>query len=451
MDAQLILSVVSGVAVLLVLILYVKIHPFLSLLISSIVVGVFAGMPIQEVFENVKNGIGGTLGFVATIIGLGAIFGAVLEKSGGASELAKWLSRTIGQNNAPSAMMIAGFFVAIPVFFDVAFIILLPVALALNRALKKPLLLLVLPLLAGLAITHAFIPPTPGPVAVADIMGVGLGEVIIIGFIVGLPTAIISGPLLAKYINKHLIKNYDGISLGFDEVNPQPSRTARPLTVLIIIFLPIVLIVTNTICQNSDTVIKMLAPNIIFVIQLIGHPFAALIISNLIAWYVLGIRLGSTRTELLDVSMKSFYPAGSIILLTGAGGAFKQILVSTGAGEMIAALVGYELFTPVLFAFCVAALVRVIQGSATVAMITAAGITAPLLSILSVTDLQKAILVIAIASGATFMSHVNDSGFWLVSQYLKLDTRQTFKSWTFITVVIGLCGLMFSTILWFIV
>ncbi len=438
-DYQLIFAVLFGIILLLTLILRFKIQAFIALLIASIFVGILAGMQPLDIVKTIKDGMGNTLGFVAVVVGLGAMFGAILEHSGGAEALAKYLLNKFGENNTTSALMITGFFVAIPVFFDVGFIILVPLIYSLQRKTKKSLLLYGMPLLAGLAITHAFIPPTPGPVAVADILKADLGWVILFGFIVGIPTAIISGPIFAKYIAKRIHIEAPDLLSEHEDKNDFPSVGV----ILAIIGLPIILIVGNTFL-NSPLLENLNIPVIIKNwMGLIGHPFSALIIANLIAWYVLGIKRGVEKKDLLKITTKSMGPAGIIILLTGAGGVFKEMLVNTGSGEMIANYLSDSGMGILLFAFIIAALIRIIQGSATVAMITAAGVTAPLL-IGDVGEILKALIVIAIASGASIMSHVNDSGFWLVSKYLGLTEKQTFKSWTVMTTILALVG--FTTV-----
>ena len=434
-DYHLLLAVFSGILILLILILKFRIQAFISLLIASIVVGVVAGMNPVDIINTMQQGMGDTLGFVAMVVGLGAMFGAILEHSGGAEALANYMLKKFGEKNAAWALMITGFFVAIPVFFDVAFIILVPIIYSLQRKTKKSLLLYGMPLLAGLAITHAFIPPTPGPVAVADILKADLGWVILFGFIVGIPTAIVSGPLFAKYISKRI--HIEAPKLD----DPIASAANYPAVGLIlsIIGVPIFLIVCNTLL-NSPLLDGFSIPNGLKEwLKMIGHPFSALIIANLIAWYVLGIRRKFDKETLLNITTKSMAPAGIIILLTGAGGVFKQMLVNTGTGEMLANYFANEGVSVLLFAFLAAAIVRILQGSATVAMITAAGITAPLL-LVGTSEIDKALLVIAIASGASIMSHVNDSGFWLVSKYLGLSEKQTFKSWTVMTTILALTG-----------
>lgn len=445
-DSQLLLAVLGGIALLLFLILYLKLQAFLSLLIVSIFVGLAAGMPADAVLNNVKEGMGSTLGFVATVVGLGALFGAILEYSGGAQNLATYLLKVTGLKNAPWAVMVTGFVVAIPVFFDVAFIILVPVIFALTKRTGKSLLLFAIPLLAGLAITHAFIPPTPGPVAVADILNADLGWVIIMGFIVGLPAAVISGPIFGRFIAGKI-----DLKLPESYVEPEEHHHKAPGVVLTIsiIALPIILIVIRTLVESPFVKDLDIPAWALSTIQLLGHPFGALILANIEAWLFLGIRGGISKDELLKISTKSLSPAGAIILLTGAGGAFKQILITSGVGNMMVASLSGDLFSPVLFAFIVAAIVRVMQGSATVAMITAAGITAPLLTGNHYDGAHLALLVVSIASGATMLSHVNDSGFWLVSQYLGLSEKATFRSWTIMTTLIGITGLAMSMLLWF--
>jgi len=437
-DYSLLFSVLAGVSVLIFLILKFKFQPFIALLISSILVGILAGVAPLTIVETVKEGMGSTLGFVAVVVGLGAMFGAILEHSGGAEALAHYLLQKFGEKNASWALMIAGFFIAIPVFFDVAFIILIPLVYSLQRKTKKSLLLYAIPLLAGLAITHAFIPPTPGPVAVADILNADLGWVILVGFVVGVPTAIICGPLFGKYIAKKIM------IAAPKSIQKERTKDFPPIAmVLFIIGAPILLIVLTTLIGSHVGGFEFSKKTIAW-IQLLGHPFTALIIANLLAWYFLGIRRGETKTVLSSITTSSLAPAGVIILLTGAGGVFKQMLITTGTGEMLAnyfSSIGLGLLP---FAFLAAVCVRVLQGSSTVAMITAAGITSALISA-PLSGFHTALLVIAIASGASTMSHVNDSGFWLVSNYLGLSEKETFRSWSMMTTLLaftGFCGVL---------
>ncbi len=438
-DYSLLFSVLIGVGLLVFLILQFKFQPFLALLISSILVGILAGVAPTEIMVTVKDGMGSTLGFVAVVVGLGAMFGAILEHSGGAEALAQYLLQKFGEKNASWALMITGFFIAIPVFFDVAFIILIPLVYSLQRKTKKSMLLYAIPLLAGLAITHAFIPPTPGPVAVADILNADLGWVILVGFIVGIPTAIVSGPLFGKFIAS---KIFVAAPESFQKKSEQQFPPIG--LILLIIGTPIFLIVCNTLLSSPISSGMHLSEKTIGWIQMIGHPFSALILANLMAWYFLGIKRGVSKTALSKITSASLAPAGIIILLTGAGGVFKQMLITTGTGTMLAnyfSSIGLGLLP---FAFLAAVCVRVLQGSSTVAMITAAGITSALITS-PLGGFHTALLVIAIASGASILSHVNDSGFWLVSNYLGLSEKDTFRSWSVMTTLLALTG--FSMVL----
>jgi len=440
LDWGLLTAVFIGIVVLLILILRFKVQAFISLLIASILVGLLAGLDPSEIISTIQDGMGSTLGFVATVVGLGAMFGAILEHSGGAEALARSLIAKFGEEKAPWALMLTGLVVAIPVFFDVAFIILVPIVYALQRKTGKSLLFYAFPLLAGLGSAHVFIPPTPGPVAVADILNADLGWVIIFGVLAGLPAAIVGGPIFTRFITNR-------IQVAAPELDVQPTETRLPSfgLILLIIGSPILLIVTNTILNSPSFESNTSLETIRSVFQLIGHPFTALIIANIIAWLVLGLKRGTSKETLLDIMTKSMGPAGIIILLTGAGGVFKQTLVNTGAGEMMAAFFADKGLGILFFAYISAVLIRVLQGSATVAMITAAGLTAPIL--VDTPPLEASLIVIAIAAGATILSHVNDSGFWLVSKYLGLSEIQTLKTWSIATTLISVTGFLVVLIL----
>ncbi|MBT6766620.1 MAG: gluconate transporter, partial [Prolixibacteraceae bacterium] len=402
------------------------------------------GMPLKEVTKAIQDGMAGTLGFVATVVGLGAIFGQMLESSGGAESLAHFLLKKFGKDRASWAMVITGFIVAIPVFLDVGFIILVPIIYALARDSKRSLLYYGIPLLAGLAVTHSFIPPTPGPVAVADIINVQLGWVILLGVILGFPTAIIAGPIWGNYISK---KIYIEPPAEFDKPNEKSydENNLPPFGLIAtIIAVPLFLILVNTftgLIVDKGVVPKSIVTD---VLEFLGHPFSALIIATLLASYFLGIKRGMGKQKILDLSTKALGPAGIIILITGAGGVLKQILVDSGIGTIMAESMANSALPPILLAWLLAAVVRVTQGSATVAMITAAGIIAPIISEFGLNDPQRALVVLAIASGATLLSHVNDSGFWLVGKYFGMTEKQTLQSWTVMESIIAVCGLAFT-------
>ena len=444
MDYQLLAAVLISIALLLLLILRFKIQAFLALLIASMAAGILAGMPPTIIIDSMKKGMGDTLGFVATVVGLGALFGALLERSGGARSLADYMLEKMSLERAPWAMVGTGLMVSIPVFFDVAFIILVPIVYALQRQTGKSLLFFGMPLLAGLSVAHGFIPPTPGPVAVAHILGVDLGYIILFGLVIGIPAAVISGPIFVSYVSNRIevtIPNY------MEETIEDNNNHVHPGMIIIIIFIPILLMVMNTVVKHIPQTAWLIPSSFTVWIGLIGHPFTALMIANLMAWYFLGLRQGMTKDDIQEIWSKSLAPAGLIILLTGAGGMFKQILIDTGAGALLAQSLSGDTTTPIIFAFICSLLVRVIQGSATVAMITSAGLTAPLLLSFAGPEVYKALVVIAIASGATMMSHVNDSGFWLVNRYFGLTERQTLQSWTMLTVILGLTAFSIALIL----
>lgn len=441
--SMLILVAVAGIFALLYLVIRTKLHAFVALLLVSLLVGVAAGMPLDQVIASVQNGMGGTLGFVAVVVGLGAMFGKMLEVSGGAERLAATLIKKFGEDRAPWALGVTGFIVAIPVFFDVGFIILVPIVYGLARKTGKSLLHYGIPLLAGLAVTHSFIPPTPGPIAVAQLVNADMGWVILFGAIAGLPAMILAGPLFGRYIGKKIhvaIPDYMEIEeQQYDKELPSFS------TITFLILIPLILILMNTVSgvllEEGNTVRSILT--------FLGHPFAALTIATLLTFYILGTKRGYTRQEVQDIATKSLEPAGIIILVTGAGGVFKQVLIDSGVGEVLGDMMAGSPLPPIVLAFLIATAVRVAQGSATVAMVTAAGLITPLLEMVNMTGPALGLIVIAIASGATVLSHVNDSGFWLVNRYFGLDVKDTLKSWTVMETIIGLTGFIVVLILSF--
>ena len=438
MKIQLLLSVLGGMTLLLFLIIRLRIPAFIALLIAAISTALMAGMETSVIIETVQKGMGSTLGFVATVVGLGSIFGGILEKTGGAEKIATSLLNFFGEKRAPVALMLTGFLVGIPVFFDVGFIILFPMLLAVHQKTKKSLILYAVPLLAGLAVTHAFIPPTPGPIAVADILGANLGMVIGVGIVAGLPAAYVSGLLYGKYIGNKL-----DIQIPHLPELINKKTDAHTGLVFFILLLPIALILMSTVLKA----IYEDGNSVVAVIELLGHPFSALILANILAWYLLGRNYGFSTQQLTEISAKSMQPAGIIILVTGAGGVLKQVLVDTGAGTMIAETMQSAGLSIIVFSFLAATIVRVLQGSATVAMITAAGLVAPLLASYQLSPIELAALVMSIASGATMLSHLNDSGFWLVKEFLHLDEKQGLQTWTATSTILGLTGFAMSCLI----
>jgi Gnt-I system low-affinity gluconate transporter len=352
--------------------------------------------------------------------------------------------RRFGQGRASWAMLFTGFIVAIPVFFDVGLIIFIPIIYALGRDTGKSLLFFGIPLLAGLAVAHSFIPPTPGPVAVSEIIGADLGWVIVFGLMLGLPTAVIAGPLFGRFIAGR-IKIDPPVALnGTGDVEAFRSGLPSFRIVMVLIVTPLLLIVVSTLTGMLVKNGNMSPSAVTEILIFIGHPFSALIIATLLTIWLLGIRRGMSRDRIMSLSTKALGPAGIIILVTGAGGVLKEVLVQSGIGTTLADSVAGTALSPIVLAWVVAALVRITQGSATVAMITAAGIMAPMLSVFALDAPHTALIVIAISSGATIASHVNDSGFWLVSKYFGMNEKQTLQSWTVMETIIAVCGLLFT-------
>ncbi len=419
-----------------------RLPAFIALLLVSLGFGLLTGMTPGDVIAAVQSGMGGTLGFVAVVVGLGAMMGALLEASGGVEAISDSLLARFGESRSQSALGVIGFLVAIPVFFDVAFIILMPVLLGLSQRSGRGIVYYAIPLLAGLAVTHAFIPPTPGPIAVAEILGADLGWVILFGACAGLPAMIVAGPMLARLI----ADRPDFATHMAPDMSPgEDVRTLRPISfnaAMSVILLPLVLILgatVSTALEWSGTAAD--------IVRFVGHPFVALLIATLYAWFVFGVRRGMERGALHDAMLRALEPAGLVVLVTGAGGVFKQILVDSGAGRALAEALTAGNMPVLLFAFIVAGIVRVAQGSATVAMITAAGLSAPVAQVAGIEGAGLALVVIAIASGASILSHVNDSGFWLVSRYLGLSEAQTLRSWTVSTTLIGVVGFLVACVL----
>lgn len=435
----LLIITVFSILLLLVLVMRLKVHAFISLLLASSFVGLAAGMPFMELISSLQKGMGDILGFIAIVVGLGAILGKLLEVSGGAETLAHFIIKAFGEKKSTWALSLTGFIVSIPVFLDVGFIVLVPIVYALAKKSGLSLLHFAIPLLAGMAVTHSFIPPTPGPVAVAEILNAPLGWMIFFGIVVGLPTAVIAGPIFGKYIGKKIILGIPN-HIELDE-NKVTATKKDFFMILFIIVLPLFLILIATSFDMMVGMGELEADNYwVNLFLFLGHPFAALTIATLVASYFLGFKKGFNAKQLLEFSDKALAPAGLIILITGAGGMFKQILVESGAGEALAQIFITYNVAPLVMAYILAVIIRIIQGSTTVAMITSAGMMAPVILQMNLSDPTKALIGLAIAAGATILSHVNDSGFWLVKKYLGMTEKQTLQSWTMMETIISVVG-----------
>lgn len=439
---RLIIAAVIGLALLLLLIIKFKVHAMLSILIGAVAIGLIAGMPFSDIVTAVDDGIGNTLKGIALLVGLGSMFGAVLEASGGAQTLAVTMVNKFGDQKAAWALGITGLVIAMPVFFDAGLIILIPLAFSLAKRTKKSSLFYVIPLLAGLAVGHAFIPPTPGPVLVATMLGVDLGWVILIGVFCGIFAMIVAGPIWGAVCGKKYyvaIPEHVANQEDFDE-----SKLPGFGTVVSIILIPLVLIVLKSLAS----VIPALS-GIEPVLTFLGQPFVALLIATLVAMFLLGTRHGYTLPELEKIMTKSLEPTGLILLVTACGGVLRYMLQYSGLGEVIGNAVASASLPLVLVAFIVAALVRICVGSATVAMTMAAGIVAAMPGISELSPIYLACVTAAVAGGSTVCSHFNDSGFWLVKSLVGLDEETTLKTWTIMETLVGTTGFVVALIISF--
>jgi Gnt-I system low-affinity gluconate transporter len=437
-------TVGAGIAVLLVLILRLRLPAFMALLIVSAGVGLALGMPPSALLASITSGMGNTLGFIAVVVGLGTMLGALLEYAGGVRAIAGTLVARSGGDKAGWALGGTGLLVGVAVFFDVAFVILVPLIRPLCERTGRHPMYFATPLLAGLMVGHAFVPPTPGPIAVAELLDADLGWVIVMGLVCGIPATIVAGPVLARRYKDFpaLPVTAIGADEGAKDAPGQPQVTIRLGEALFAILLPLALIVGNTVGQRVFA-----AGGLRTVLEFIGHPFIALLLACLYAYIAFGVSRRVPAKRLQDIMTRSLEPAGVVVLVTGAGGVFKQVLVDSGVGDLLGNYFGQQAIPPVLLGFMLASMIRIAQGSATVAMITAAGLTAPILLHLSLGHAQTALVVIAIAAGASVVSHVNDSGFWLVNRFLDQTEAETLRSWTVISTVAGVTGFAMAALL----
>ncbi|MEV7087358.1 gluconate:H+ symporter [Streptomyces sp. NPDC093085] len=452
-----------GIALLLVLIIKIRLQPFVALLGVSIAVGLAAGLSVTELFGTVQksaavsmieSGMGGILGHVAIIIGLGTMLGAILEVSGGAEVLSARLLRLFGEKRAPLAMGVTGVVFGIPVFFDVGIFVLAPIVYAAAKRSGKSIVLYAMPLLAGLSMTHAFLPPHPGPVAAAGLFDVDLGWVILMGAVVGIP-AVIAAWVYSAWIGNRLYVDVpqDMVEAAEESkaavaaeqraagVTPNENPVALS-TVLAIIGTPLILILLATFSSIAFD------PSVIrSVIEFFGHPFVALTIALLLAYYLLGIRRGWSRASLETVSTASLKPVGNILLVVGAGGVFGAVLKGSGIADALADTFNDVGLPVILLAWLISVVLRVAQGSATVAIVTTAGIVVPLVEGQGLSQAHLALIIMAISAGSIFASHVNDGGFWMVAKYFGISERDTLKSWTVLETVLSVAGFVVAALL----
>lgn len=428
--ARLIISAIAGIVILLVLIIKFKLQALIAILISAVVIGAGAGMDHSMLVKTVDKGMGETLKGIALLVGIGSMFGSILEISGGAQRIANTLIGKFGEKRAGWALGITGIVIATPVFFDAGLLILIPLVFSIAKKTGKSTMYYAIPLLAGLAVGHTLIPPTPGPVLVAHLLGVDLGLVIGMGLVIGFFSMISAGILWGKYCGKKFnvpVPSTYPDTPGIDEGKMPPF-----ITVVTIILLPLFLIMLSTVSAFIPAM-EPARPALTF----LGTPFVALTIATLCAMVVLGVKHGYSLKELEKVMSASLAPTGMIMLVTAGGGVLRYMLQDSGLGEIIGNTAASSPLPLVLVGFIVAGLVRISVGSATVAMTMAAGIMSSMPEVAGLSQLHLAAMTAAIAGGATIVSHVNDSGFWLVKSLMEIDEKTTLKTWTIMETLVG--------------
>lgn len=445
---RLIIGAALGFAVLLFLIIKAKIQPFIAIMSSALIIGLVVGMPFGMITDTLAEGVGTTLQTIAILIGLGSMFGAILQVSGGVEVIADTLLRVFGEKKAPWALGITGLIVGMPVFFESGLLILIPVAFGIARKTKKSVFCYSIPLLAGLAIGHAFVPPTPGPVLVAEMLNVELSYVIMLGIIIGIPAMILAGPVFGKFAGSRFNCPVPSSYLENEKEGQEKNKGRTPnfWVIVCIILLPLFLIILNTL----SSIVPFMEP-VQPILEFLGTPVIALLLSTICAMLFLGLPAGFSVKEITNIMTNSLHSCGNIILLISGGGMLRFILQNSGIGELFGNFVGALPLPMVLVVFLVAAVVRISVGSATVSMTMAAGIIASMPMVADLTQLQLATLTIAIASGGTAFSHVNDSGFWLSKSLFEVDEKTNFKTWTVMETLVGLVGIVGATIVWFVV
>lgn len=409
-----------------------KVSPFLSLLIVAIMTGLLLGLNPQELIKSVEKGVGSTLGGLVLIICLGAILGRILEISGAAEKIATTLINGFGVKYIQWAVLLTGFLIGIPLYYNAGFIILVPLVFTLARKTGLSLLYIAIPMAAALSATHCFLPPHPGPVVLVNAFNADMGEVLLYGILITIPTVIIAGPLLGNLLQK--IK-----STATAVTSTAPSLAEKKLPAafpsFFIALLPVLLITLAVIAGNFLGENSLVRKIFLF----IGDSTIALLIAVLIAIYYFGIRSGKSMETVMHWMNEAVAGIAMILLIITAGGIFKQILIDSGTGTYIASFSSKWQMPPLIFAWMITALLRVMIGSATVAGITAAGVVGPLVV---ASGVSPELMVLAVGAGSVFGSHINDSGFWMFKEFFKLSLKQTFLSWTVMETVISIMGLI---------
>ncbi|MFB7886073.1 GntP family permease [Microbacterium sp. NPDC056057] len=434
---QLLTAAVIGIAIIVVLITWLKVHPFLALMIGAIATGIIAGFEPGKTIVSFTTGFGATMGGVGILIALGAIYGKLLADSGGADRIVDTLVARATPRSLPWIMGFIGAIIGLPMFFEVGLVLLVPVIILVARRSGLPLMKIAIPALAGLSAMHGLVPPHPGPLAAIDILGANLGLTLALGVLIAIPAVIVAGPLFSGLAARWVRVPVPDLFVTAEDEGEQQTRRPSFAATLASILLPVVLMLARAI---ADIIAPGSTAPAKAVIDFLGTPAVALLIAVIVGFFVLGGGAGFGRAEIAKSVGSSLGPIAGILLIVGAGGGFKQVLVDTGIGDVIANLIAESGLSILFLAWLVAAVIRVATGSATVATITAAGILQPLT--VGLDPAMSALLVLAIGSGSVFLSHVNDAGFWLIKEYFGLSIPQTLKSWTVLECLISVVGLL---------
>ncbi len=423
--------IVAGIIALLVMIMALRINAFLALIIVSIGVGLSLGMEAMQVVTTLQKGVGNTLNFLAPILGLGAMLGSLIAESGAAQSITGRLTRWFGSRNIQWAMLLTGFIVGIPLFYTVGFLMLIPIIFAVTDSTKQPLLFVGIPMIAALSVTHGFLPPHPAPSSIAVIYGANIPLTLLYGLALAIPTVIIAGPLFGRTLRNIKVEpRRDLFKTAAIAPEDLPSFGVSVFTCLIPVILMAMAAVSALLLPATAPLAKFLT--------FIGDPVISLLISVLVATFTLGVARGKSLGKVMEGLGDSVKAIAMIMLIIAGGGAFKEILTASGAGEYIVSTLKDSSMSPLVLAWCIAAALRIALGSATVAALTAAGIAAPLVG---QTGVSPELLVLATGAGSLTFSQVNDTGFWLFKEYFNLSILQTFKSWTIMETIVSLVGL----------
>lgn len=434
----LLVSAFAAVIGLVLLVAVAKLNPFLSLFLASLALAVVTGMPLTTVMRSFETGLGNTLGHIAVVVALGTMLGKMMAESGGADRIAYTLIRIFGEKRVPWAMVAIGLLVGLPAFFEVGFVLLIPIAFTVARRTRTSFVLVGLPMVAGLSVVHGLVPPHPAALLAVTAFRADVGRTILYALIVGIPTAILAGPLYAKLIAPYVhVPAENPMAEDFTDHGSEQNLPGFPITVVTIL-LPVLLMLIGSWADAFSSP----GTGVNQVLHFIGNDDMALLIGVLFSFYTLGKRRGFTRETVLRFTNEGLAPTATITLLIGAGGGFGHVLQDSGVSQALIAIAMRSHVPLLLLAWLLAAMIRLATGSSTVAMSTAANILAPIA--LHAPGARPELLAIATGAGALIFSHVNDGGFWLVKEYFNLSVPDTMKTWSVCETIIAVAGLLFA-------